>query len=249
MAVLLGGDSSEREISLLSGNAVLAALGRRGVDGHGIRPARAVVAGSARAALRSRVDRVARPGWRGRDRAGRARVSRAFPTPAAACWARRSGWTSCAPSAWRRRSEFPSPDSWSCAARRTSSWRSSGCSCRSSSSPPPRARASGMTKVERAEELPAAYRDGGSGGRQRLRGVVDQRRGVHGGAAAGRGAALDPHRDAARLLRLRGEVLPRRHALSLSRRVCRSRPSGTCGASRSRRSPPPAGRAGGGRIS
>jgi D-alanine-D-alanine ligase len=31
-AVLLGGDSSEREISLLSGNAVLAALRRRGVD-------------------------------------------------------------------------------------------------------------------------------------------------------------------------------------------------------------------------
>jgi D-alanine-D-alanine ligase len=34
VAVLLGGDSSEREISLLSGNAVLAALKRRGVDAH-----------------------------------------------------------------------------------------------------------------------------------------------------------------------------------------------------------------------
>lgn len=32
VAVLLGGDSSEREISLLSGNAVLAALARRGVE-------------------------------------------------------------------------------------------------------------------------------------------------------------------------------------------------------------------------
>jgi D-alanine-D-alanine ligase len=32
VAVLLGGDSSEREISLLSGNAVLSALGRRGVE-------------------------------------------------------------------------------------------------------------------------------------------------------------------------------------------------------------------------
>ena len=31
VAVLLGGDSSEREISLLTGNAVLAALDRRGV--------------------------------------------------------------------------------------------------------------------------------------------------------------------------------------------------------------------------
>ena len=31
VAVLLGGDSSEREVSLLSGNAVLTALQRRGV--------------------------------------------------------------------------------------------------------------------------------------------------------------------------------------------------------------------------
>jgi D-alanine-D-alanine ligase len=37
-AVLLGGDSSEREISLLSGNAVLAALQRRGIDAHGFDP-------------------------------------------------------------------------------------------------------------------------------------------------------------------------------------------------------------------
>jgi D-alanine-D-alanine ligase len=37
-AVLLGGDSSEREISLLTGNAVLAALKRRGVDAHGFDP-------------------------------------------------------------------------------------------------------------------------------------------------------------------------------------------------------------------
>jgi D-alanine-D-alanine ligase len=34
VAVLLGGDSSEREISLLSGNAVLEALKNRGVDAH-----------------------------------------------------------------------------------------------------------------------------------------------------------------------------------------------------------------------
>ncbi|HEY3655894.1 MAG TPA: D-alanine--D-alanine ligase [Steroidobacteraceae bacterium] len=38
VAVLLGGDSSEREISLLSGNAVLAALKRRGVDAHPFDP-------------------------------------------------------------------------------------------------------------------------------------------------------------------------------------------------------------------
>ena len=37
-AELYGGDSSEREISLLSGNAVLDALKRRGVDAHGFDP-------------------------------------------------------------------------------------------------------------------------------------------------------------------------------------------------------------------
>jgi D-alanine-D-alanine ligase len=37
-AVMLGGDSCEREISLLSGNAVLAALTRRGVDAHAFDP-------------------------------------------------------------------------------------------------------------------------------------------------------------------------------------------------------------------
>ena len=49
VAVLLGGDSSEREISLLSGNAVLAALKRRGVDAYafdpGVVPVRSLVDG------------------------------------------------------------------------------------------------------------------------------------------------------------------------------------------------------------
>ena len=39
VAVLMGGRSSEREISQLSGNAVLAALRRRGVDAHAFDPA------------------------------------------------------------------------------------------------------------------------------------------------------------------------------------------------------------------
>jgi len=38
VAVLFGGDSSEREISLMTGNAVLAALKRRGVDAHPFDP-------------------------------------------------------------------------------------------------------------------------------------------------------------------------------------------------------------------
>ncbi|MEP6996980.1 MAG: D-alanine--D-alanine ligase, partial [Betaproteobacteria bacterium] len=39
VAVLMGGPSSEREISLLSGNAVLAALLGQGIDAHAFDPA------------------------------------------------------------------------------------------------------------------------------------------------------------------------------------------------------------------
>jgi D-alanine-D-alanine ligase len=39
VAVLLGGPSSEREVSLMSGNAVVAALREEGVDAHGFDPA------------------------------------------------------------------------------------------------------------------------------------------------------------------------------------------------------------------
>ncbi len=38
VAVLMGGPSAEREISLLSGNGVLAALREKGVDAHAFDP-------------------------------------------------------------------------------------------------------------------------------------------------------------------------------------------------------------------
>src|SRR3990170_6657090 len=43
VAVLMGGPSAEREVSLKSGAAVLAALRRRGVDAHGMDAARDVL--------------------------------------------------------------------------------------------------------------------------------------------------------------------------------------------------------------
>src|SRR4029077_13572902 len=54
VAVLFGGDSSEREISLLSGNAVLEALTRSGVDAHAFDPRDAALA----QLLARRFDRV-----------------------------------------------------------------------------------------------------------------------------------------------------------------------------------------------
>ena len=64
-----------------------------------------------------------------------------------------------------------------------------------------------------------AVRDAG------VRRALDHRQRVHRGDPAGRGAALDPHRDAQDLLRLRGEVLPRRHALLLPLGPVRARRS------------------------
>jgi D-alanine-D-alanine ligase len=54
VAVLLGGDSTEREISLLSGKAVLAGLKRRGVDAHAFDPREQALA----TLLSERFDRV-----------------------------------------------------------------------------------------------------------------------------------------------------------------------------------------------
>jgi len=54
VAVLMGGDSTEREISLLSGNAVLAGIKRRGVDAHAFDPREQALP----ALLAERFDRV-----------------------------------------------------------------------------------------------------------------------------------------------------------------------------------------------
>jgi D-alanine-D-alanine ligase len=54
VAVMLGGDSSERQVSLISGTAVLAALRRRGVDAHAFDPSELALSNL----LSERFDRV-----------------------------------------------------------------------------------------------------------------------------------------------------------------------------------------------
>ena len=72
VAVLMGGSSAEREISLMSGGGVLAALQSQGVDAHAFDPAeRELVRAQARG-LRARLHRAARPPRRRRHGAGRA---------------------------------------------------------------------------------------------------------------------------------------------------------------------------------
>ena len=99
----MGGKSAEREISLMSGGMVLEGAAQEGRRCACLRPAE-------RDLFELSSERFARVfialhGRFGEDgtRAGRARDGSAFPTPAAACSARRSPWTRCAPSGCGRR--------------------------------------------------------------------------------------------------------------------------------------------------
>ena len=168
-------------------------------------------------ALRARLDRAARPGRRGRHAAGGARVPRRSLHRQRRAWARPSAWTSCAPSAWRSPRACRPPTSWCCADAADFELALERLELPLIVKPATQGSSVGMTKVERAAELPAAY-----AAAAQLEPLVFAEAWLPGAEytvahAAGRGAALDPHRDAADLLRLRGEVLPRRHALLLPR--------------------------------
>ncbi len=60
VAVLMGGWAAEREVSLVSGKAVLDGLQRRGVDAHGIDAGRDVLDVLAAGRFRPGVQRIAR---------------------------------------------------------------------------------------------------------------------------------------------------------------------------------------------
>ena len=76
VAVLMGGTSAEREVSLMSGTGVLAALQAHGVDAHAVRPRRARPRRAEREGFDALLHRAARPLRRRRHRAGRARTAR-----------------------------------------------------------------------------------------------------------------------------------------------------------------------------
>ena len=125
-------------------------------------------------------------------------ITSGCPTPAAASWARRSAWTSCARNVWRRRRRADR--------RLRRAQRRAGLRPRARA---PRAAADRQARDPGLERRHDARRAGRGSRRPpgrtaraaRFGGVrrgVDCGQGVHGRAAAGRGAALDPHRDAAR---------------------------------------------------
>ena len=75
VAVLMGGNSAEREVSLMSGTGVLKALQSQGVDAHAFDPAERDLAELKREGFDALLHRAARPPRRGRHGAGRARTA------------------------------------------------------------------------------------------------------------------------------------------------------------------------------
>jgi D-alanine-D-alanine ligase len=108
VAVLMGGPSSEREISFLSGNAVLAALRAKGVDAHAFDPKERPLAdlaanGSSASSSRCTAGSARTAPCRARSRRC------AFRTRGSGVMAPRSRWTSGAPSSSGSRAAFRRP--------------------------------------------------------------------------------------------------------------------------------------------
>ena len=98
IAVLMGGRSAEREVSLVSGRECAAALRQEGFEVVEIDAGPDLASALAAATAGRRLQRAARPLGRGRLRPGHPRVAATSPTPIPACWPRRWPWTRPAPS-------------------------------------------------------------------------------------------------------------------------------------------------------
>jgi len=213
VAVLFGGDSSEREISLLSGNAVLDALKRRGVDAHAFDPRATALSDL----IARRFDRVwiALHGPGGEDGTLQGALEYlGVPYTGSGVMGSAIGMDKLRTKRLALAVGVATADFVVLRARRISSRRSSA---QAAADREARHQGSsvGMTKVERAADLPAAYAlavqletlvfaEAWIPGPEYTVAVLQEAR-----------PALDPHRDAQDLLRLRGEVFPRRHALLL----------------------------------
>ena len=243
VAVLLGGTSSEREISLLSGNACLQALLKRGVDAHPFDPRdkplselvtrnfdRVFIAlhgpGGEDGTLQGALEFLGLPytgsgvmgSAIGMDKLRTKRLAQAVGIPDhrlhGAALARRSR-------------QLPR-------AARPAADREAGDA----------GLVGGHDQGREGRAVVRRLPGRGAARAQRVRGAVDHRRRIHRRGAAGARAAVDPHRDAGDVLRLPGQVLPQRHEVLSARRACRPRPRSISRISRWPRSPPWAPRAG-----
>ncbi len=228
VAVLLGGDSTEREISLLSGNAVLAALIRRGVDAHAFdpltRPVQSLVSeGFDRAWIA-----LHGPGgedgtmqgaleWLGVPYTGSGVLASALTMDklktkrvvvgagyAAPEYAVLSSAADLQPAHRHGRSAHDGQT------------RLAGLERRHHQGQERRGAAAGLRRGARRRS-------------HRVRGTVHHGRRIHRRRAAGSRPAVDPHPAGHRILRLPGQVLPQRHAVSLPERLDACRRGRTAG--------------------
>ena len=214
VAVLFGGTSSEREISLKSGNACLAALQKRGVDAHAFDPRdkplnelvtrkfdRVFIAlhgpGGEDGTLQGALEFLGLPytgsgvmgSAIGMDKLRTKRLAQAVGIPTTDYMVLRSP-----------------ADLETCIER---------LGLPLIVKPATQGSSVGMTKVEKAGDLARRLPGCRAARARRVRGAVDHRRRIHGGDAAGPRVAVDPHRDAGDVLRLPGQVLPHRHEVFL----------------------------------
>ena len=214
VAVLLGGDSSEREISLLSGGAVLAALRRRGVAAAAFDPRERSLL-----ELLERFDRVwiALHGPGGEDGTVQGALEYlGIPYTGSGVAGSAIGMDKLRTKRLAQAIGVASPDAMELRGPQDFELALERLRLPLIVKPATQGSSVGMTKVVSAEALPAAYAAAVAVDRSVFAEPWITGREYTVALLQGVGAALDPHRDAARLLRLPGEVFPRRHALFLS---------------------------------
>ncbi len=216
-AVLLGGDSSEREISLLSGNAVLEALKRRGVDAHAFDPsdrpvqvlrsegfARAWIAlhgpGGEDGTMQGALEWIGVP-YTGSGVLASALTMDKLKTKRVAVGA-----------------GYAAPDYavLTGAADLDAALKRIGLPMMVK--PASQGSSVGMTKVKAAAAIAGRVRGCARHRPDGVRRELRQRRRIHRLDPAGQCIALDPHPAGDRVLRLSGQVFPRRHAVPLPQR-------------------------------
>ena len=213
----MGGASAEREVSLMTGNAVLEALLARGVDAAGFDPAGRALTELVDAGY----DRVfiALHGPGGEDGAVQGALEwLGLPYTGSGVLGSAIGMDKLRTKRLAQAAGVATPPWMELTGAADFDRAVAELGLPLAVKPATQGSSVGMSRVAVATELPAAWRAASALDPVRDRRALDHERRIYGRRAAGRGPAGDPHRDAARFLRLPGEVLRRRHALPHSLR-------------------------------
>ena len=205
VAVLLGGTSSEREVSLLSGKAVLAGLERRGLDVIGFDPAERALTDL----LTLKIDRVwiALHGPGGED--GTVQGALEFlgiPYSGSGVMGSAIGMDKLRTKRLCQAVGVPTSPFVVLREAQDLDTAVETLGLPVFVKPGSQGSSVGMARVERAEDLKSGLGAGAALRPGRICGKPDSGRRVHRGDTAVKGAAIDPYRNAADFLRLRSQV-------------------------------------------